>query len=251
MLLSGRAGRKQAVAGTGWSHGRADGKLAGIMQLDQVKPFFPLVGPLVALVISAVVLPYVRQWLVLYREHHHIIKRQFFENTEVILFGLFENRLEYDALGVFRTVLFGERLFERIVNWNKRPSPDLILPQEPHEAEHLRTVMRMQASSLLLQCVRIGPYFDAGRKLGSAEYRYVQFVACLARPDTSKLTWHDCPRVVLIEESALRKIQDPATQPSTPDKDGATWLDVLRQIAAAHFQGGHPAIDVISSPVGD
>ena len=66
--------------------------------LDQIKPFFPLVGLLVALVISAVVLPYVRQWLVLYREHHQIIKRQFFEYTEVILFGVFENRVEYDAL---------------------------------------------------------------------------------------------------------------------------------------------------------
>ena len=221
------------------------------MQLDQIKPFFPLVGPVVTLIVSAVVLPYVRQWLVLYREHHHIIKRQFFESTEVILFGVFENRLEYDALGVFRTVLFGERLFERIVNWIRRPSPNLILPENRLEAEHLRTVMRMQAGSLLLQCVRIGPYFDAGRKLGSAEYRYVQFVACLARPDASKLTWHDCPRVVLIEESALRKIQDPAAQPSTPDKDGATWLEVLRQMAAAQFQGGHPAIDVITSPVGD
>ena len=221
------------------------------MHLDQITKFFPLVGPLVALVISAVVLPYVRQWLVLYREHHQIIKRQFFEYTEVILFGVFENRVEYDALGVFRTVLFGERLFDRIVTWNKRPSPDLILPQDPHEAEHLRTVMRMQASSLLLQCVRIGPYFDAARKLGSAEYRYVQFVACLARPDARKLSWHDCPRVVLIEESALRKVHDAVAEPSTPDKDGATWLDVLRQIAEAHFKGGHPAIDVISSPVGD
>ena len=219
--------------------------------LDQIKPFFPLVGPLVALVISAVVLPYVRQWLTLYREHHQIIKRQFFEYTEVVLFGVFENRVEYDALGVFRTVLFGERLFDRIVAWNKRPSPDLILPRDPHEAEHLRTVMRMHASSLLLQCVRIGPYFDAGQKLGTVEYRYVQFVACLARPDAGKLSWHDCPRVVLIEESALRKIQDPATQPNTPDKDGTTWLDVLRQIAAAHSQGSQSAIDVISSPVGD
>jgi hypothetical protein len=221
------------------------------MHLDQIKQFFPLVGPLVALVISAVVLPYVRQWLALYREHHQIIKRQFFEYTEVMLFGVFENRVEYDALGVFRTVLFGERLFDRIVNWNKRPSPDLILPRDPHEAEHLRTVMRMHASSLLLQCVRIGPYFDAGRKLGSAEYRYVQFVACLVRPDANKLTWHDCPRVVLIEESALRKVQDPSAQASTPDKDGATCLDMLRQIAELHFKDGHPAIDVISSPVGD
>jgi hypothetical protein len=71
------------------------------MQLDQIKIFFPLVGPLVALVISAVVLPYVRQWLVLYREHHQIIKRQFFEYTEVMLFGVFENRVEYDAWACF------------------------------------------------------------------------------------------------------------------------------------------------------
>src|SRR3990167_4769047 len=159
------------------------------MSLDDIKPFFPLVGPLVALIISAVVLPIVGKWMLLYREHHRMLKRQFFEHAEAILFGVFQNRVEYDALGAFRTVLFGERLFDLIVDWNNRASPNLILPKNPHMAEHLRTVMRMQASALLLQCVRIDPYFDVGRKLGSPEYRYVQFVACLVRPDASKLSW--------------------------------------------------------------
>jgi len=43
------------------------------MSLDNIKPFFPLVGPLVALVISAVVLPLVRQWFALYKEQHQMI----------------------------------------------------------------------------------------------------------------------------------------------------------------------------------
>jgi hypothetical protein len=220
------------------------------MSLDQIKPFFPLVGPLVALVISAVVLPLVRQWFALYKEQHQMIKRQFFEHTEVILFGVFQNRVEYDALGVFRTVLFGERLFDLIIGWNDRPSPNLIVPTNPHQAERLRTVMRMQSSSLLLQCVRIDPYFEAGQKLGSAEYRYVQFVASLVRPDPGKLTWHDCPRVVLIEESALRKIHEGTVEPGTPDRDGATWLEILRQIAVEYFEGRRDAIEIIASPVG-
>jgi hypothetical protein len=218
--------------------------------LDDIKPFFPLMGPLVALTLSAVVLPLVRQWLLLYREHHQMIRRQFFEHTEVILFGVFQNRVEYDALGVFRTVLFGERLFETIVNWNAKPSPSLILPANALQAEHLRTVMRMHASSLLLQCVRIDPYFDAGQKLGTAEYRYVNFVACLVRPDPDRLSWHDCPRVVLIEESALWKIQQGAVAPGAPDKDGTTWLEILRQIAAEYFADRRSAIEVITSPVG-
>ena len=221
------------------------------MNLDDIKPFFPLVGPLVALVISAVVLPFVRQWLLLYREHHQMLKRQFFEHTEVILFGIFQNRLEYDALGVFRTVLFGERLFDLIVGWNERPSPNLIVPGNPHLAERLRTVMRMQASALLLQCVRIDPYFDAGRKLGSPEYRYVQFVACLVRPDACKISWHDCPRVVLIEESALQKIGDGELEPSASDRDSETWLEILRQIATEYCEGRREAIEIIASPVGN
>jgi hypothetical protein len=220
------------------------------MSLDDVKPFFPLVGPMAALVISAVVLPIVRQWLVLYKEHHQMIKRQFFEHTEVIVFGVFKNRVQYDALGVFRTVLFGERLFDLIVGWNDRPSPNLIVPPSPHLAEHLRTVMRMHASAFLLQCVRIDPYFDAGEKLGSPEYSYVQFVACLVRPDPDKSTWHDCPRVVLIEESALRKIGDGTVQPNTPDRDGATWLEIVQQIAVEYFAGRRSAIDTFTSPVG-
>jgi hypothetical protein len=220
------------------------------MTLDSLKPFFPLVGPLVALAISVVVLPLVRQWLSLYNEHQRIIKRQFFEYTEVILFGVFQNRLEFDALGVFRTMLFGERLFDRIVGWNAGPSPDLIVPANSHEAEHLCTVMHMHASSLLLQCVRLDPYFEAGQKLGTAEYRYVQFVACLARPDAAKLTWHDCPRVVLIEEGALRKVAEGKVEPCTPDKDGACWLEVLRQMGTEYFAGRRQAIEIFTSPVG-
>lgn len=220
------------------------------MALDDIKPFFPLVGPLVALVLSAVVLPLARQWLTLYRERNQMLKRRFFEYTEVILFGVFLNRVEYDALGVFRTVLFGERLFDLIVGWNRRPSPDLIAPDEPHQAEHLRTVMRLQASALLLQCVRIDPYFEAGKKLGSAEYRYVQFIVCLVRPDADQLTWHDCPRLVLIEESALQKIATGGVEPNTPDKDGTIWLDVLRQIAERYNAARREAIEVITSPVG-
>ena len=221
------------------------------MTLDDIKPFFPLVGPLVALTLSVVVLPLVRQWLSLYREHHQMIRRQFFEHTEVILFGVFQNRVEYDALGVFRTVLFGERLFDMIVRWNEKPSPSLIFPANRLQAEHLRTVMRMHASSLLLQCVRIDPYFDAGQKLGTAEYRYVNFVACLVRPDPGKLTWHDCPRVVLIEESALWKIKEGTVAPSAPDKDGAAWLEILHQIATEYFAERRSAIEVITSPVGN
>lgn len=221
------------------------------MSLDDLKPFFPLVGPLVALIISVAVIPLFRQWLVLSREHHQMIKRQFFEFTEVILFGVFQNRLEYDALGAFRTVLFGERLFDIIVSWNDRPSPNLIIPDNPHQADHLRTVMRMQASSLLLQCVRIAPYFDLGQKLGSAEYRYVQFLACLVRPDPGKLTWHDSPRVVLIEESTLRKIRDGQAQSQGSDADSAAWLEILHQIAQEYFDGSRRAIEVIASPAGD
>jgi len=224
-----------------------------MLNLDDIKPFFPLVGPLVALTVSAVLIPLARQWLLLNRQQHQMVKRQFFEFTEVLLFGVFGNRVEFDALGVFRSVLFGERLFEVIVNWNDRPSPDLILPENPVQAEHLQTVMRMQSSSLLLQCVRIDPYFDVARKLGTAEYRYVKFVACLARPDPAKLNWHDCPRVVLIEENALRKIydNDPAIQPNTPDCDGTTWLEVLRQMGVRYFGGQRLGIEVMTSPIGN
>lgn len=220
------------------------------MTLDEIKPFFPLVGPLVALVISVVVIPLVRQWLVLYREQQMMMRRRFFEHTEVILFGVFDNHVEYDALGAFRTVLFGERLFDLIVGWNDRPSPNLIVPPHPHHAEHLRTVMRMQASSLLLQCVRIDPYFDAAEKHGPPDYRYVNFVACLVRPDAHDITWHDCPRVVLVEESVLQKIHNGTVQPGTPDRDGATWLTILRQIAGEYFKNHRSAIEVISSPAG-
>jgi hypothetical protein len=221
------------------------------MSLDDAKPFFPLLGPLVALTISVVVIPLVRQWLALAREHQRMVKRQFFEFTEVILLGVFQNRLEYDALGTFRTVLFGERLFDVIVGWNERPSPNLIIADSPAQAAHLRTVMRMQASSLLLQCVRIGSYFDVGQKFGSAEYRYVKFVASLVRPDPDTLSWHDCPRVILIEESALRKIQEGAAEPNTADQDEGTWLKILREIAAEHLSDRRRSVEVISSPVGN
>jgi hypothetical protein len=171
-----------------------------------------------------------------YRMHKQYLKMvqcTLDEICEVVIFGVFDGVIQYDPLGSFPTKYFPERLAKRIVNWNVGPSPDVICTSDVAETTHLRAVVGMNAAALLTRSNCVKCYLRVAKLHGRGEYRCARFFACLVRPDPGVLSWPDCPRVVLIEEGALEKVMRDEAQPN-PEKDGPTWLALLKQIGEAH-----------------
>jgi hypothetical protein len=209
-----------------------------------------LLGPLTGLVLGTVIVPLLVRIYRLHQEHQRMVKRQLFEHTEVILAGEFDGQVQTDNLGGFLTTLFGERLFGQIVHWNDKPSPSLINPPSDFQADHLRAILRAHVSPFLLQSKRIDCYFDRLAEYGTPSYKFAKFVACLVRPDACMLDSHDCPRVLVIEEAALRRVFENAdVKPQYPTKDGKTWLETIRLVGEKYFSHGHPSIEVLEIPI--
>ena len=214
--------------------------------------FFELssvVGWLLSVVMSAVILPYVTRIYRLHREQHLMIRKKLFEHTGVVLFGLFDGRLQSDFLGGFLTTFFGERLFDLIVGWNERPSPSLIVPGNEFEADHMAEILAAKASPYLLQSRRIDAYFRGAEVYGTPSYRYAKLVVGLARPDAAKLKSHDYPRVVIVEQGALKRIMEEEVEPQWETQDGFTWLATVRDLGARYYGGAHQGIAVLELPV--
>src|SRR3954462_13834036 len=100
-------------------------------KLTELK-FFELssiLGWLFSLLMSAIIIPFIARLHRLHREQQQMIRKKLFEHTGVVLFGLFDGRLQSDYLGGFLTTFFGERLFDLIVGWNEGSSPSIIIPR--------------------------------------------------------------------------------------------------------------------------
>ena len=105
--------------------------------MDYIKLYEPLVGPLLTLILTAIVVPYLNRLYRLHREHALMVRKKLLEHTGVVIFGLFDGRLQSDYLGGFLTVMFGETLFDLIVGWNNGPSPNIIVPKSDYHSAHL------------------------------------------------------------------------------------------------------------------
>lgn len=208
-----------------------------------------IVGWLVSLIMSAVIIPFLARLYRLHREQQQMIRRKLFEHTGVVLFGLFDGRLQSDYLGGFLTTFFGERLFDLIVGWNDAPSPSLIVPRSDFEADHMTEILAAKASPYLLQSRRIDAYFDGAEAHGTPSYRFAKLVVGLARPDASKLKSHDYPRVIVVEQGTLRKILDEEVQPQWESQDGYTWLTTVREMGERFFGGKHHGLAVLELPI--
>jgi hypothetical protein len=211
--------------------------------------FSSIVGWMVSLVMSAVIIPFLARLYRLHREQQQMIRRKLFEHTGVVLFGLFDGRLQSDYLGGFLTTFFGERLFNLIVGWNDAPSPSLIVPTSDFEADHMAEILAAKASPYLLQSRRIDVYFEGVEAHGSPSYRFAKLVVGLARPDASKLKSHDYPRVIVVEQGTLRKILDEEVQPQWESQDGYTWLETVREMGNRYFSGKHNGLAVLELPL--
>jgi len=205
---------------------------------------------LIELGLTVIILPIVAKILRHNREQGKMIKKKLDETTGVVIFGLFDGKLQSDFLGGIKTALFGEWLFDLIVGWNDNPSPNLITPPANYQADYMREVVAANASPFILQSRRIDCYFAQARAHGTAHYKYAKLVLGLARPDAHKLKSQDYPRIIAIEESQLRAILDAETvEPQFETDEGQTWLQTIRELGEAHFAGRDNGIAVLEIPL--
>lgn len=220
-------------------------------RLNELKLFelSSILGWVISFLMSAIILPFIARLYRLHREQQHMIRKKLFEHTGVVLFGLFDGKLQSDFLGGFLTSFFGERLFDLIVGWNDVPSPSIVVPRNDFEADHMTEILAAKASPYLLQSRRIDGYLRGVESHGTPSYRYAKLVVGLARPDASKLKSHDYPRVIVIEQGTLKKIMHEEVQPQWETQDGFTWLATVRDLGERFFGGKHQGISVLELPL--
>lgn len=214
--------------------------------LEHWKPYVTVAWSILVSVLTVLLWPLLYRWYRLHKQYVRMARHSIDEYAEIILFGVFKNQIQYDGIGGVPVKYFGEHLHALITKWNAKSSPDIVRPADPVHAKHLRTIMRINAGPCLLHS-RLDCYFNVAVLHGGDEYRFARFVACMVRPDLGKLTWHDCPRIVLIEEGALAKVLSEDILPPTDSEDGRLWLRLLREIADLH-QRGDSAIEIFTAP---
>lgn len=194
---------------------------------------------LIELGVTLVILPLVAKILRHNHEQGKMIKKKLDETTGVVIFGLFDGQLQSDYLGGIKTALFGEWLFDLIVGWNDKPSPNLITPPENYLADYMREIMVANASPFILQSNRIDRYFAGAKTHGTPSYQFARLVVGLARPDANKLQSQDYPRIIVVEEGHLQRIFDEHKniKPQYNTSEGRTWLETVDNLAYCHFKG--------------
>jgi hypothetical protein len=217
--------------------------------MEFVKPYESLVGPLFTLLLMAIVVPYLRRLYRLHREQGLMIRKKLLEHTGVVIFGVFDGKLQSDYLGGFLTAMFGETLFDLIVGWNDGPSPSIIVPPTEYQCAHLQEILAAHASPFVLQSGRIDCYFRGVEACGTPSYPFARFVVALARPDATHLSSHDYPRVIIVETGALRRIVDENVQPQYDSQDGKTWLETVRELGRDFFHGRRRGTVILEVPV--
>jgi len=217
--------------------------------VEYIKPYEQLIGPLFTLLLMVIVVPYLRRLYRLHREQGLMIRKKLLEHTGVVVFGLFDGKLQSDYLGGFLTALFGETLFDMIIGWNDHPSPSVIVPPTDYQCEHLQEILAAHASPYMLQSRRIDCYFRNVEVCGTPSYPFARFVVALARPDASHLAAHDYPRVIVVEEGALKRIMEQTVKPQYDTKDGRTWLETVRELGRDFFRGKRQGMVVLEIPI--
>lgn len=217
--------------------------------MDYVRDFQFLLGPLLTLLLTAIIVPYLGRLYRLHREQSLMIRKKLVEHTGVVIFGLFDGGLQSDYLGGFLTLMFGETLFDLIVGWNDAPSPSIIVPKTEHQSAHLQEILAAHASPFLLQSDRIDCYFDNVTVYGTASYKFAKFIIGLARPDATQLTAHDYPRIIVVELGHLKRITEDEVRPQYETQDGYIWLETVREMGRSYFSGKQQGLVVLEVPL--
>lgn len=214
--------------------------------------FLELILKMVTPITGAILLAVFGRWRKRHREYQDMRHRQTTHQTRMVLCGVFEKSpgvriLEFDPLGVFRTIHFGEVLFNIIDLSMKGKKSGLIVPEDSHASAHLREMLFTEGSSLLLQCNRIDAYLDGEITIVGA-YRCVNMIACLVNLPTQNSDWEHLPCVLIIEESMLKAVRANSVSHNPKEPHGEDILDILRMLATQYFSGENDGIAVFTTP---
>lgn len=215
----------------------------------KVQPFLTVINTVFNLVLTLIILPFARKLFRLRQEWWKIANKQFLENVEVVCIGVQGGKVFHMGIGGFHTVEFGERLFKLIVRWNDKPSDDVIDPGDAVLCGTIRTVLRMRIPPMFQTNLYIESLLKGAVIHDDRGFRFRKLVACLIRPDADKIpAWHDSPRVILIEESALHAIHTQEIVPLSDDLTGQTLHASLKLVAKTYAEERRELMEIFHLP---
>ncbi|MDB5391524.1 MAG: hypothetical protein JWM11_7170 [Planctomycetaceae bacterium] len=194
-------------------------------------------------------MPKLKRFLREQREQHAIIHKTLYGKVSVVLYGVFDSQIRSEELGVFPTTYLGHRLASHVMQWNEKPSGDIIVPESKLEAERMEFVLTGLGSGYLQASHHIDVYFENIVFLGTPNYQYAEMVIALARPDAHKLESLDHPRLLIVEQSALKRIgTENNIAPEIESREARTWHATLQQMAKMYEAGELPTYSIPMHP---
>ncbi len=129
-----------------------------------------------------------------------------------------------------------------IGNWDSRENGLLVHPENPIDAEALADRVYTVASCTLSSSIpAIRGYLQDDQIADERDgFRHVRFLACLARPHASSITWKDTPRLIIVPVNTARRLTAMTDSELTckhSPKNRKVWLHLLRGLGAALWPG--------------
>ncbi len=129
--------------------------------------------------------------------------------------------------------------------WDSRRSGPIVRPNDSIDAAALADrVYTLACCTLSATVPAIRGYLRDDQMADERDgFRHVRFLACLARPHVSTLTWNDTPRLVIVPVGTARKLvglsESEIVCKHSP-KNRKVWLQVLREMGIAWRDNGNP-----------
>jgi hypothetical protein len=134
---------------------------------------------------------------------------------------------------------------ELIDAWDSRKTGPIVRPPNEIDAAALADrVYTLACCTLSATIPAIRGYVQEHQIADEHDgFKHVRFLACLARPHASTLTWKDTPRLVIVPVGTARKLvglsESEIVCKHSP-KNRKVWLEVLREMGVAWRDQEHP-----------
>jgi len=129
--------------------------------------------------------------------------------------------------------------------WDSRQTGPIVRPADEVDAAALADrVYTLACCTLSGTIPAIRGYLQDDQIADETDgFKHVRFLASLARPHVSTLTWKDTPRIVIVPVATARKLvcmsESEIVCKHSP-KNRKVWLQVLREMGVAYRDHDHP-----------